>query len=102
MSEENQIKEMACAICGNNKICVGQGVDKCILHPQMRRYANNAYREGYRKQSEGKWKQVCGDLGWVEMECSVCKYSDVFDDHKEFHKYCPNCGAHMRKEDEGK
>lgn len=58
--------------------------------------------KGYRKQIEGEWEQVCGDLGWVEMECSVCKYSDVFDDHKEFHKYCPNCGAHMRKEDEGK
>lgn len=52
MSKEKQIEEMACAICGNSKICVGEGVNKCILHPQMWRYANNAYKEGYRKQSE--------------------------------------------------
>lgn len=50
MSREKQIEEMACAICGNSRICVGQGVNRCLLYPQMWRYANNAYREGYRKQ----------------------------------------------------
>lgn len=52
MSREKQTMEMACAICGNSRICVGEGVKRCLLYPQMWRYANNAYREGYRKQSE--------------------------------------------------
>lgn len=52
MSKEKQIEEMACAICGNSKICCGEGIQKCLLFPQMRRCANNAYKEGYRKQSE--------------------------------------------------
>lgn len=93
MSKEKQIDEMADDVRRIRESYYGQA-DYL--------FAVKLYEDGYRKQIEGEWEQVCGDLGWVEMECSVCKYSDVFDDHKEFHKYCPNCGAHMRKEDEGK
>lgn len=69
MSDEKQIEEMACAMCGNNKICVGEGVEKCILYPTMWRYANNAYREGYRNQSEG---------GWIRAENPPEEYRDEY------------------------
>lgn len=85
MSTDMQIDEMACAICGNNKICAGQGVKKCILHPQMRRYAKNAYKEGYRKQSE--WISVDERLPEdgetvltisCEAEMEVCFYETAW------------------------
>jgi NADH pyrophosphatase NudC (nudix superfamily) len=68
------------------------------------------YNAGYRKQSEGEWVLTgtfkstfplpAADL---HTACSVCgwkppKYSA---DYKEYN-FCPNCGAKMRKEDEGK
>ena len=55
MDKEKQIEEMACTMCGNKNICVGEGVEKCILYPEMRRYADRAYREDYRKQKRGEW-----------------------------------------------
>ena len=97
MSREKQIEEMACAMCGNNKICVGEGVEKCILYPTMWRYANNAYREGYRKQSEGEWKPYKTPLdarqtGWICSNCSSVVY-DLSNGDTDF---CPNCGAKMK------
>lgn len=70
MDENKQIEEMACAICGNSKICCGEGIQKCLLFPQMRRYANNAYKEGYRKQNE---PISCGHENgeWVQLPCKV-------------------------------
>ena len=97
MSKEKQIEEMACAICGNARICVGEGVEKCIIHPQMWRYANNAYREGYRKQSEGEW--VTSDIPQEKYACSVCGGACWYYDYQgevARSKYCPNCGAKMK------
>lgn len=45
---------------------------------------------------EGKWKHETCDT----YHCSVCDYVDAFphlDDRVRFHKYCPNCGAHMEE-----
>lgn len=42
----------------------------------------------------GKWKICDSDLDWVEGECSVCGYTDCFDE-SGFYKYCPECGARM-------
>ena len=52
MSKEKQIEEMACAMCGNNKICVGEGVERCIIYPEKWRNANKLYNAGYRKSQE--------------------------------------------------
>lgn len=103
MIEEKQIEQMACAICGNSKICCGEGIRKCILFPQMRRYANNAYKEGYRKQSEGKWRGElrtrCDWRGKKQQyfqpnSCSVCH-----EPAAERTPYCPHCGAKMKGKD---
>ena len=63
---------------------------------------------GYRKQSEGEWVKINPNNVLVgEYYCSCC--NDVIDiadgretplDRKMY--YCHNCGARMRKEDEGK
>ena len=95
MSKEKHIEEMACTMCGNKNICVGEGVEKCILYPQMRRYADRAYREGYRKQSEGEWIYMDGDVGYDVCNCSVCGESVTFYDDERY-AFCPNCGAKMK------
>lgn len=68
---------------------------------------NEYIREGllnacYRKQSEGEWKE---DIIAFCNVCSACKakvdrYAIKCNSGKL--NFCPNCGAKMRKEDEGK
>lgn len=43
---------------------------------------------------DGEWIRLTGGLGWTQVECSICKYVNVFSDGKA-HKYCPECGACM-------
>ena len=54
----------------------------------------------------GKWIKINGRAGW---KCSVCKVEDLYaykyagdfvEELQDF--YCPNCGADMRGEDNGK
>ena len=44
----------------------------------------------------GEWKIVREEnaYDYVEAECSVCGYTDCFDEGA-FYNYCPNCGAKM-------
>ena len=58
--------------------------------------------KGYRKQSEGEWIQQ--PIPYEdEIVCTVCGANfNVIDNCTEKFNYCPNCGAEMRKEDEGK
>lgn len=46
------------------------------------------------KVRHGKWNIVDGDFYWVDGKCSVCGYTDCFDESR-FYKYCPECGAKM-------
>ena len=46
----------------------------------------------------GKWNIVDGALYWVDGKCSVCGYTDSFDE-SGFYKYCPECGAKMDEKD---
>jgi len=66
-------------------------------------YAERAYNADYRKQSEGEWLINRSSVE-AEFKCSECRYSYIDADSyaKVEYNYCPNCGAHMRKEDEGK
>lgn len=42
----------------------------------------------------GKWDIVDCGSGWVDGKCSVCGYTDCFDE-SGFYIYCPDCGAKM-------
>lgn len=97
MSKEKQIKEME--QIGSKLPCDREDCSKCLAMNRRCNdflFAERLYNAGYRKQSEGEWKRIGGDLGYVEMECSVCGYTDVFDDDNEPHKFCPECGAKMK------
>ena len=89
MSKEKQIEGIIEAMGKSCASCFGYGEAELI------------YNAGYRKQSEGEWIAT----GIFELDniysgwkCSVCGY--IFCWNKT--NYCPNCGARMRKEDEGK
>ena len=95
MSREKQIEDMAVDLCL---------IDRCKYLPQAE--CNNTtcahceaealYNAGYRKQSDGEWKKF-QEL-YPRYVCTACNH--LFN-NKEY-KFCPNCGAKMRKEDEGK
>ena len=93
MSKEKQIEEMAKVIhntwlpinCGN--VTVGE---RRIYEDDARKVANNIYDAGYRKQSEGEWKQVYNSF--PRYVCTSCNH--LFN-NKSF-KYCPNCGSKMK------
>ena len=52
--------------------------------------AEAVYNAGYRKQSEGKWKQAYNSF--PRYFCTNCNH---LYNNKEY-KYCPNCGAKMK------
>lgn len=91
-----QIEEMACEMCGNEKICGGVGVEKCVIYPDYRRKANRLYNAGYRKQKEGEWietpKRICA------IKCGACGDEIDLDTGEDYlyWKYCPLCGAKMK------
>lgn len=66
-------------------------------------YAAKAlYTAGYRKQSEGEWIEHEDDWCGTFYTCSVCKcdWTTIDGTPQENNmRYCPECGAKMRKED---
>lgn len=63
--------------------------------------------KGYRKQIEGEWITKKHPLvGDYAITCSCCGHREhrgpAWNPSWVVHKFCPNCGATMRKEDEGK
>ena len=79
MSKEKQIDEMAKVICNSyaeKKYCETCPTPWCYAEE----CATLLFCAGYRKQIEGRWTPR----------------------HKDTKAFCPNCGAKMRKEDEGK
>ena len=103
MSKE-QIEEMARKNCHIEyhmknyktcKECYETNYCACRVYEVCR----NLYNAGYRKQIEGEW--IWTENGEADCEkywvCSVCKEHEFVKT-----KYCPNCGAKMRKEGEGK
>ena len=88
-----QIEEMACAMCGQDKICGGVGTEKCIIYPDYRRQAKRLYNAGYHKQSEGEWVEHSNWAGSIEYKCTACKETTF---HAQHYAFCPNCGAKMK------
>lgn len=84
MSKEKQIEEMA------NDIEV---ID-CNGFVDFYRTAEILYNAGYRKQSEGEYTF---SENKKTMKCTRCRLRMKTYDVR---RYCPNCGARMRKEDE--
>jgi hypothetical protein len=90
MSKEKQIEEMACEKCLHYKACL---VNSEYVPSPCRAYED---KTGYRKQSEGEWKFVNGDIGYDEYGCSVCGENVVFEFEEYKYKFCPHCGAKMK------
>lgn len=75
--------------------------DNCLSSQDL---AIVLYGAGYRKQVEGEWVQTKEKVSWWDVEgkkCSVCGnfFAQVYA--YDF-KFCPNCGAKMKGEDNGK
>lgn len=103
MNKEEQIKELAKLLC----IVMKGDCDACYFDDRPscppKRKAERLYNAGYRKQSEGEWVQ--SDIPQEKYVCSVCGGACWYYDYQgevAKSRFCPNCGAKMRKEDEGK
>jgi hypothetical protein len=104
---EKQIEEMAIVLCNH---CAGKEAPCSIaksgkMCQSIQKEAQALYTAGYRKQSEGEWKQTEEPMGWHDVdcvECSACGESWVLNDNldfdliNEYWHYCPNCGAKMK------
>lgn len=88
MSRE-QIDEMA-------KVLINYTKKNHIMasHVILKDYAEALYNAGYRKQSVGEWI-VCGMFDDF-FKCSICGDMHPWQTAIEY-KFCPNCGAKMRK-----
>lgn len=82
-----EIYELACILYKNKEYNLGW--HDCIY------LADQAVKQGYRKQVEAEWiaksKMIRSPFA-RNYYCSICNYEPL-----EGLKYCPNCGAHMRK-----
>ena len=112
MSKEKQIEEKTCKKCLHYEMCLEKfrkakadgfyemtDEEEYFAHADERDF----FITGYRKQSEGEW--VTSDIPQEKYVCSVCGGACWYYDYQgdvAKSRYCPNCGAHMRKEDEGK
>lgn len=102
MNEEKQIEEMAMVICTD--CVVGQTRCKFYTKPcdVVRQECEVLYNAGYRKQSAGEWLQ--SDIPQEKYVCSVCGGACWYYDYQgevAKSRFCPNCGARMRGENNG-
>lgn len=87
-NEKQAVEEMAKVIEITEQIAR----DAVGALPSPRMYAKDLYWHGYRRQSEGEWKDLLipKDL----FACSLCD-SRILGKKSN---YCPNCGAKMKGE----
>ena len=97
MSKEKQIEEMSSEI--------REAVNGCSSY-WSEVIAEHLFEQGYRKQIIGEWQsELVKKCDWKGKKrdyyqpnsCSLCHEAVV-----KRTPFCPNCGARMRKEDEGK
>ena len=85
MGREKEIEEMAEAIF--------QNCNCGLFFSEAEKIARFVIeKQGYRKQSEGKWRQA-----YNSFPRYVCTHCNHLYNNKSF-KYCPNCGAKMKGE----
>ena len=90
MSKEKQIDEMAKEMCECCREAVTNNTCEDSLCIGVLKHAEALYDAGYRKQSEGKWKQAYNN--YPRYVCTNCNH---LYNNKEY-KYCPSCGAKMK------
>lgn len=101
MSREKQIEEMAEYIFGNAITHDTQFKEDC------RSIARDLYNAGYRKQSEGEWKDLYdGKYANPLYVCSVCEKGTLLrvegnelgppQTVQALSPFCSNCGAKMK------
>ena len=92
---KKQIDEIAKLICTYPQCIHYNIIGECANTECQTVYiAENLYKQGYRKQSEGEWEKrtfIIFDIEKVGYKCSEC--NTTWDTET---KYCPNCGAHMK------
>ena len=105
----NQIEEMARDIGNSRNGCFQDDCLNCRAYGQCmyQEIAQDLFEQGYRKQIEGKWITKKHPLvGDYAITCSCCGHREhrgpAWNPSWVVHNFCPNCGAKMRKEDEGK
>ena len=90
MNEREQIEKMARDLCRLSCTCeecqnvATQNKDKC----KAKVYAERAYRAGYRRLREARWKGA----GMGDYSCSLC--NATYSGGNEYN-FCPDCGAWM-------
>ena len=75
--------------------------DEETLH-EIVKEAVERFKEEYKTKDrpQGEWIWQLADNGWVDHICSVCGHTENTDIHVSLGwKYCPNCGADMKGED---
>ena len=101
MKRKLQIEELARVIHDSDKIhnnIFPVSLRDCISKHGSTRTAEAValYNAGYRKQSEGEWVSVEGD---VIFKCSICdaEISTSWDyENDDMWGFCPCCGAKMK------
>ena len=54
------------------------------------------------ERKRGEWEQVANDDSGIDFRCSVChRYRFHNGEMLRKYKFCPNCGAEMRGENNG-
>ena len=109
MSKEKQIEEMAnhlIDIQRNFGEYCAKPCRECELGGQVNcesyYKAEALYNAGYRKQSDGEWRDrgFCkiGNKNAPVVECSECHiaFCDLINNHYYMYRYCPYCGAKMK------
>ena len=97
-SEDQQINEMALAICKSRGVAEVDDCGKCGRYADCLYYeiACGLYKADYRRQSKGEWIQQLRPYE-DEIMCSVCGANfNVIDNCTEKFDFCPNCGASMK------
>ena len=99
MSKEKQITEMKNDLCDIE--CKGMKCNICDTGCEYRILAEALYNAGYRKQSEGEWRDLPDSgNGWFQngqrifpKHCSIC--GEIYS-YASKYNFCPNCGAKMK------
>ena len=61
-----------------------------------------AYECGKAERKRGEWEQVANDDSGIDFRCSMChRYRFHNGEMRRKYKFCPNCGADMRGENNG-
>ena len=82
--------------------------DECDVNTSIRQAFEKGFRIGVKKgastnRPQGKWinKHEWAN-GFYERECSICGAMKPILMHTAKVNYCPNCGADMRGDNDGK